>query len=161
MKVALAALRGPLRCLRRCQSRALAATDAKGALDRGTSVRAVVSRSGPTDLASFYVGHSFVGGYLGCIPSDCPRRYRNASPVSHVDRGDPPFLLANGSADIVPLVQAQRMARRLRPAHVARELIVVAGSRHAGEYATQVWRPRLRFLTRQAAALTRCGSNQV
>ncbi len=78
-----------------------------------------------------------------------PRRYRDASPVSHVDRGDPPFLLANGSADIVPLVQAQRMARRLRAAHVAHELIVVAGSRHPGEYATQVWRSTVRFLTRQ------------
>ncbi|MDQ2909582.1 MAG: alpha/beta hydrolase [Actinomycetota bacterium] len=127
---------------------ALAATDPKGALDRGTRVRAVVSWSGPMDLASFYAGHSFVGDYLGCIPSDCPRRYLDASPVSHVDRSDPPFLLANGSAEIVPLVQAQRMARRLRGAHVAHELIVVPGSRHAGEYATQVWRSTLRFLAR-------------
>ncbi|MDQ2914904.1 MAG: alpha/beta hydrolase [Chloroflexota bacterium] len=127
---------------------ALAATDRKGALGRGTRVRAVVSWSGPMDLASFYAGHSFVSGYLGCMPSDCPRRYRDASPVTHVDRSDPPFLLANGSAEIVPLAQAQVMARHLGAAHVAHELIVVPGSRHAGEYATQVWRSTVRFLAK-------------
>ncbi len=93
--------------------------------------------SGLMDLTTFYPGHRFVAAYLGCIPSACLPRYRAASPVDQVDRSDPPLLLVNGSTKIVPLAQAQGMARSLTAEHVPHELIVLPGSRHAGEYEQQ------------------------
>jgi acetyl esterase/lipase len=129
----------------------LAAVGGRGPLDRGSRVRAGVSWSGPMDLTTFYPGHRFVAAYLGCVPSACPSRYRAASPVGSVDRGDPPLLLVTGSAEIVPLGQAREMTSRLNAEHVPHELIVVPGNRHAGEYEHQVWAATVRFLARSLA----------
>lgn len=127
---------------------ALAAVSGRGPLDRGARVRAAVSWSGPMDLARFYRGHAFVSEYLGCVPAACPGRYRAASPVGHVDRRDPPLLLVNGSTELVPLAQAREMASRLTSAQVPHRLVVVPGSRHAGDYELDVWRATVRFLAR-------------
>jgi len=110
--------------------------------------RPFLGRALSMDLTSFYPRHRFVGQYLGCLPASCPGRYRDASPVDHVDPSDPPLLLVNASRETVPLTQAKLMAVRLRAAHVAHQLIVVPGSRHAGDYAAQVWQATVRFLIR-------------
>jgi len=127
---------------------ALAATAPVGRLDRGERVRVAVSWSGPMDLTRFYPAHQFVAQYVGCVPSACPGRYRAASPVSHVDAGDPPMLLANGTTETVPLAQAREMIRRLSSARVEHQLQLIAGHRHAGQYASEAWAPTLQFLRR-------------
>jgi len=127
---------------------ALAAAAPVGALDRGQRVRVAVSWSGPMDLTSFYPGHPFVSQYVGCVPSACRGRYRAASPVSYVDAGDPPTLLANSTAETVPLGQARQMIRRLTAARVEHQLLLITGRRHAGEYATEAWPATLGFLRR-------------
>jgi len=127
---------------------ALAATAPAGALDRGERVRVAVSWSGPMDLTRFYPAHQFVAQYVGCVPSDCRRRYRAASPASHVDAGDPPTLLANSTAETVPLAQAREMIRRLSTARVEHRLLLIPGHRHAGQYAGEAWPATLRFLRR-------------
>jgi len=133
---------------------ALVATEGRGSRDRGARVRAAVSWSGPMNLALFDAElggparHPFVESYLGCPPTRCPRRYTSASPVNHVDRSDPPILLANSSREIVPLPQAEQMAHQLANAHVPHELIVVPGSRHAADYEAEVWAATVRFLLR-------------
>lgn len=126
----------------------LAATDPRGPLDQGERVRAVVSWSGPMDLARFYPDHPFVGEYVGCAPFACPGRYRAASPVNHVDGADPPIFLATGTAESVPLTQAREMISRLSAARVAHQLITIPGGQHAGEYAPKAWPSTLRFLRR-------------
>jgi len=133
---------------------ALAATRVQGALDTGARVRALVSWSGPMDLALFDAElggpsqHPFVESYIGCTPTACPARYRAASPVTHVDRSDPPTLLANSTSEIVPLAQAREMAAQLTAAAVPHELLVLPGSRHAAQYASAVWQTTVTFLER-------------
>jgi acetyl esterase len=133
---------------------ALVATIGRGPLDRSARVRAAVSWSGPMDLGLFdrelapSSGSSFIERYMGCSQTVCPSRYAFASPVDHVDRSDPPLLLANGTAEIVPLAQAREMSSRLAAAHVPHDLLVVPGSRHAAEYDASVWARTVRFLLR-------------
>lgn len=133
---------------------ALAATRGQGPLETGARVRAVVSWSGPMDLTLFDAElggpsqHPFVEEYIGCAPTVCPASYRAASPLTHVDRSDPPTLLVNSTGEVVPLAQAREMAARLTAAAVPHQLLVLAGSRHAGQYAGAVWQQTTRFLER-------------
>ncbi len=56
---------------------------------------------------------------------------RDASPVSHVHAGAPPFLLQHGDADTwVPCDQSRRLADRLRAVGVPVELETVPGAEH-------------------------------
>ncbi len=56
---------------------------------------------------------------------------REASPLTHVKAGLPPFLLVHGTADAtVPLAQSERMLSRLREVGVACELQTVPGGAH-------------------------------
>jgi acetyl esterase/lipase len=133
---------------------ALAATRGQGRLDTGGRVRVVVSWSGPMDLTLFDAElggasqHPFVEEYIGCAPTACPALYRAASPVTYVDRSDPPMLLVNSTGEIVPLAQARRMAARLTAAAVPHQLLVLPGNRHAAQYAPAIWQQTVRFLER-------------
>ncbi len=122
---------------------ALAATQPSSPLDQ---VRVAVSWSGPMNLARFYPSHPFVAEYLGCLVFACPDRYRAASPVNRVDHGDPPMLLANSTAETVPIGQAREMISRLAVVRVAHQLLVIPGGRHAGQYNAEAWPATLRFL---------------
>ena len=128
----------------------LTATTATGA-DR---VTAVVSWSGPTDLprlARSRVGEPRVkelaARYVGGPLDRVPRRWIDASPVAHVDRGDPPMLLA-GSRDetMVPVDQLTSMRDTLAAHGVEVETVVLPGRRHASQLADDVWRATVRFL---------------
>lgn len=133
---------------------ALVATSGRGARTTGARVLAGVSWSGPMDLARFDrelrpgSSHPFVEEYIGCAPASCPSRYARASPISFVDRSDPPMLIVNGSEEIVPLDQAQALARRLGRAHVEHTLIVVKGRLHAAQYSARALAPTIQFLIR-------------
>ncbi|HEY1368447.1 MAG TPA: alpha/beta hydrolase [Gaiellaceae bacterium] len=124
------------------------------ALRRPDLVRAVVSWSAPTDLLAFFHESSdehvlaAIRTYVGCAPKTCPARYRAASPVGLVGRGDPAVLVANSSREIVPLAQARALAARLTRAGVPHRVIVFPGTRHADEYARAIWTPMVEFLRR-------------
>src|SRR5919112_1448655 len=101
------------------------ATLAPGCAARGvrdTRVAAVAAFYPPTDLSRLasmgYLGgmNGFVGGSRGTVPG----RYRDLSPVSHVDPGDPPTFLAYGGDDqTVPPGQSELLGERLEKAGVA------------------------------------------
>ena len=113
---------------------------------------AIAVWSAPTDLPAFvHTSHnhfalSSIRAFVGCAEAACTPRYREASPITHVSASMAPVLLANSTAEIVPLTQARSFARAARADHVPVTLLVVPGSRHAVEYAPVAWQPTLAFL---------------
>lgn len=68
---------------------------------------------------------------LGGPPADVPELAREASPVSHVRPGAPPFLLVHGDADLaVPPRQSARLAEALLAAGGTADLVTVPGQGH-------------------------------
>jgi acetyl esterase/lipase len=58
---------------------------------------------------------------------------RQASPIFHVSKGDPPFLIMHGDRDnTVPLQQSLAFAKSLQEAGVAVRLVVLKGAGHGG-----------------------------
>jgi acetyl esterase len=111
----------------------LLATLGDGPRNVGARVAVAMSWSGPQDLATILGGLPGFGpldAFIGCSFAACPDKWREASPVTHVDRTDAPVLLANSSNELVPFSQAAEMARVLRHHHVPTALIEVPGSRH-------------------------------
>jgi acetyl esterase/lipase len=109
---------------------------------RSRGVQAVVDLFGPADLESAdwassplveAVAPSVFGCRLGPAPagSDCDRELGSASPVNHVERGAPPFLIVQGSDDtVVPPSQSVELADRLRAARDPVTLLMVHGAQH-------------------------------
>jgi acetyl esterase/lipase len=63
------------------------------------------------------------------------RRYREASPLSHVSPDDPPFLLIHGDGDkTVPFHQSELMEAALKKAGVPVKLIRVPGGGHTPSF---------------------------
>ncbi len=128
-------------------------------------VRAVVSLSGPTDIAALVraqaeaqrpsstctrapcppdeIGPGGLAALLGCEPDTCsPDVLRQASPISHVTPHSASFFLAHSDDELIPEEQAIAMAEALRAEGVATELQIVPGRGHSFEIlpaiATQV-----------------------
>ena len=58
---------------------------------------------------------------------------RDASPTTHVTKGDAPFLIVHGSKDpLVPFNQSERLHKRLQAAKVPSILIKMDGGSHGG-----------------------------
>jgi acetyl esterase/lipase len=99
----------------------------------GAGARAVASLAGVADLT--VLGDSEVAGLaegmLGASRDEAPARWRDLSPVSHVDANDPPMLLVTSADDrLVPSTQSATMARALADAGVPAELHVLPGTTH-------------------------------
>jgi dipeptidyl aminopeptidase/acylaminoacyl peptidase len=71
---------------------------------------------------------------LGALPIDRPDLARRASPVTYVDKDDPPFLIVQGEKDeSVPCTQSKMLHSWLTLSGVPNELIVVPNAPHYGE----------------------------
>lgn len=124
---------------------ALVATRGEGSLTEGSRVAAVVSFSGPMDLAPLLHDDNpnlvrAVSMFLGCAPDDaaCEDLAVEASPTTHVDPSDPPFFITNADAEVIPLPQAEAMKSALDDAGVRAELVVPHTTIHGLGYATYV-----------------------
>jgi dipeptidyl aminopeptidase/acylaminoacyl peptidase len=74
-----------------------------------------------------------VAKLLGVIPVERPDLAKRASPVTYVDKGDPPFFIVNGEKDeSVPNTLSRLLSGWLKVAGVANELIIVPGAPHYG-----------------------------
>jgi acetyl esterase/lipase len=114
--------------------------------DVSDKVQAVVSVSGPSDLRSgtYTDGSTTIDaqqkakalttiGYLfgGVSLAKNPELYKQASPITHVHAGEPPFLLIGGEKDqIVSITQVTTFADALSKAGVPVELKVVKNAGH-------------------------------
>ncbi|CAN5465356.1 hypothetical protein BH11PLA2_BH11PLA2_29340 [soil metagenome] len=112
--------------------------DADGTLgkykDTSTVVKAVLDYYGPTDFlkmsppgAKEGVITKLFGGDTG-VKNDLARL---ASPMTHVDKTDPPFLIIHGDKDpLVPLNQSEMLRDALKNVKVNCDLIAVKGGGH-------------------------------
>lgn len=102
-----------------------------------TRVAAVVPFYGVFDLAAMAPAgappHRAIANLLGRDTADDVTRalLREASPITHVKAGLPPFLLPHGTGDkTVPFAQSEAFQARLRAAGVPCELLVVPEGAH-------------------------------
>jgi acetyl esterase/lipase len=71
---------------------------------------------------------------LGAQPLERPDIAKKASPVTYVDKNDPPFLIVQGEKDeSVPNTQSKVLSSWLTIAGVKNQLIIVPGAPHYGE----------------------------
>jgi acetyl esterase len=114
-------------------------TRGEGDLTSDARVAAVVALSPAVDLtpAGLSLGtpsveaQTVISQYLGCSDAaDCPIA-EEASPLYSVDASDPPFYLAAGDDELVPVAQAQALESALTAAGVPVTLNVQEGSKHA------------------------------
>ena len=86
---------------------------------------------------------------LGARFKDDPGIYKKASPVTYVTKNAPPYLILHGTRDwIVPIDHARVLAKKLKDAGVATELIEVEGESHgwSGEKSRKTWAATIKFL---------------
>jgi acetyl esterase len=100
-----------------------------------TRVAAVVPFYAPTNLVSEGDGplNPTLAAYFGVTQNndDTRKLLHEASPLTHVHPGLPPFLLVHGTADqLVDYDQSIKFQAALRAAHVPCELITVKDGRH-------------------------------
>lgn len=98
--------------------------------DPKTRVKAIVAGGTPADFL-LYKGGYLVPNFLGGERNEIPERFREASPVSHVDAGDPPVFIYQATLDyLVPLEQAERYKAVLDAAGIVNELFLIRGHGH-------------------------------
>jgi len=105
--------------------------------DQSSAVDAVVDEFGPADLeAGGWPADSvaMIQRVFGTAPGTPSPVLAQASPVTHVSAGDPPFLIVQGTDDqVVPMTQSEQLASQLRADHVPVDLVMVDGGRHGLE----------------------------
>jgi acetyl esterase/lipase len=113
-----------------------------GYIDESSRVQAVVDLCGPTDLATLLFDVDYISWieeyYATAAEQVLGTRDPNAeivskvSPVTHVTRDDPPFLIIHGEKDIlVPVNQAEILYERLVVAQVPATLVVIENAGHS------------------------------
>lgn len=118
-----------------------------GAKPRFT-IKCVLDFYGPSDLVaissnpdtSINNARNPVAVLLGAMPVDRPDLARRASPVTYIDKDDPPFLIVQGEKDeSVPNTQSRLLSSSLKLAGVKNELIIVPNAPHYGEMFDAEW----------------------
>ncbi|MCX6093311.1 MAG: alpha/beta hydrolase [Candidatus Bipolaricaulota bacterium] len=105
-------------------------------------VQAICDSFGPTDLLTLVdptgdidvgAAYSPVGRLLGGPRAEHTELARLASPISHIDETDPPFLILHGDADeVVPYGQSVTFHQVLASAGVDASLYLVGRGAHGG-----------------------------
>jgi acetyl esterase/lipase len=137
---------------------------ALAAADPDSGLRAAALWSAPLDLATLvpdengvppacagniqcveFWRNPWVTNLTGCLPEACPDRYEASSPIAHVS-SMPATYLANGTSEIVPVVQPEDYAAALSAEGTKTELDLLPGARHANGYSDSVWNETIPFL---------------
>lgn len=105
-------------------------------------IRCAFDFYGPSDLVMLAVNpdtsvnneRNPVSILLGAMPVDRPDLAKVASPVTYVDKNDPPFLIVQGEKDeSVPNTESKILSSWLTLAGVRNKLIIVPGAPHYGK----------------------------
>jgi acetyl esterase/lipase len=108
-----------------------------GNLDQSSRVQAVCDWFGASDVAALAATsaefNSAMAKALGGPIAQHKEKVLQASPVTHVSKDNPPFLIMHGDKDmLVPVSQSQLLADALKRAGVDVTLKIVPGARHGG-----------------------------
>ncbi|MBL8868027.1 MAG: alpha/beta hydrolase [Gemmataceae bacterium] len=103
--------------------------------EQSSRVNCVVDFFGPTDLTLYTeaegVEAAIFKPLLGARYRENPEIYRKASPIEHVTKDAPPFLILHGTADIlVPIIHSERFHKKLVDAGAKSELTTLPGEGH-------------------------------
>jgi acetyl esterase/lipase len=105
----------------------------------GGRIRGVIDIAGPTDLLASLdaADHpemvNAIEHLLGGPPAEHEAMAKDASPLWHVTKNAPPFLIVHGTADpIVPIAQSEALADALRKAGADVEFTPLPGVEHVG-----------------------------
>lgn len=105
-------------------------------------IKCVLDFYGPSDLVmlatnpdtSVNNASNPVSILLGALPVDRPDLAKTASPVTYIDKNDPPFLIVQGEKDqSVPNTESKILSSWLTLNGVKNKLIIVPGAPHYGE----------------------------
>lgn len=110
-----------------------------GETEEALRVRAVGNLYGPTDfrdVKNIANARSAVEHLVGGRLEDNNEALERASPVVHVDRGDPPVLTLHGTDDtLVPIVHARILHKRLEAAQIPNRMVPLERTGHSlGEH---------------------------
>ena len=101
--------------------------------DQSSQVQAVVSMSGVYDFTVKVpsgIGTPIFYAF-GALAGKASPEMLAASPVTHIDPDDPPFLILHGTSDgVLPVEQAEIMHARLTEAGVSSTLVIVENGDH-------------------------------
>ncbi len=98
-------------------------------LEYSSRVQAVVDLFGPTDSLAFCIP-SKLEPVFGASSCDA-EIITNASPITHINQDDPPFLILHGDKDnVVPLSQSEILHEALISAGLESTLVVVENAGH-------------------------------
>jgi acetyl esterase/lipase len=111
-----------------------------GYAETSSAVQAVVNFYGPTDLTAEAAKTSgTVKGFFGGDYEAMKEAYEMASPIRHIDKGDPPTLVLHGTIDeLVPVEQADLLVEALKSAGVPVEYERLEGWPHTMDMAVSV-----------------------
>jgi acetyl esterase/lipase len=105
--------------------------------NKSFTFKAVIDFYGPAELILFPGANdpnSPESLLIGATPLSRPDLAKAASPVTYVDKNDPPFLIIHGEKDdLVSPKQSQLLSAWLTVAGVQNELIIVKDAPHYGE----------------------------
>jgi acetyl esterase/lipase len=151
---------------------ALVATKGQPPADGTPPVKAVALWSPPLDLTAppgsdrtSHLPIPIVERFLGCSETSCPQRYRDASPLFHVNARSVPMYIANSQSEVIPVGAARAMAAALADAGRDHTLRVLPGSVHGltadcsvtpcrRGYEALVWDETIAFLRARIAGST-------
>jgi acetyl esterase/lipase len=120
------------------ESGTLANTDTL--IQNNWKIKAVVNFYGPCDLTTdFAKTHPLVTGLLGNTYNETPELFRQASPLTWLDKNDPPTLIFHGTCDqTVPVSQSDTLYRRLQHLGVQSEYKRLPGWPHTMDLVQRV-----------------------
>lgn len=126
------------------------------------AIRSVINLYGPTDMTLLYKAGTnpeyvqpLLRQYIGGSPDECPDRYRELSPLTHITTTAPPTLTILGASDrLVSVDHATLLDHALSNANVPHEVYLLPANDHGfdvnwGGLGTQIARAKIRsFLKR-------------
>ncbi len=94
-------------------------------------VQAVIDLYGVNDFMTIKIDDNSISDFLGVARQEAPEVWQYASPVTHISKNDPPFLIMHGTADTtVDISQSVEFNKKLQIAGVESELVIVEEAMH-------------------------------